>query len=251
MDNIIIKLENISVYYGENIALNNINLSVNDGDFLGIIGPNGGGKTTLLKVMLGLIKPNHGSVTVLGKEPKYTRKYIGYIPQNNSFDMDFPISVIDTVLLGRYRHSGLFKKYSSKDIEAAYKSLEKVGLLAFKDKPIGKLSGGERQRVLIARALVSEPRILLLDEPTVSIDAKSETEFYELLSNLKNKMAIIIVSHDITAISVYIEKIACLNKELYYHGSKEISDEILEKTYQCPVQMIAHGLVPHRVLKEH
>ncbi len=235
MNSPIIKIENVHVYYGQNVALSGINLSVEDKDFLGIIGPNGGGKTTLLKVILNLIKPDRGNVMVLGRPPKYTRKYIGYIPQQNSFDLDFPISVMDCVLMGRYRHVGLFKQYTDKDTEAARKALDKVGMLKFIHKPIGKLSGGERQRVLIARALVSEPRILLLDEPTSSIDAKSETEFYELLADLKKSMAIIVVSHDITAISVHIDKIACLNKELYYHGSKEISDEILEKhtSAQC------------------
>jgi len=232
-------------------VLEAINLSIESNDFLGIIGPNGGGKTTLLKVIMGLIKPSRGRVTVLGMSPERGRKYIGYISQVNLFDHDFPISVFEVVLMGRYNKSGLFQRYSEEDRKAAIKALKTVEMLDYKDRQVGKLSGGEQQRVFIARALVTNPELLLLDEPTASIDTNMQAEFYELLDKLKESMAIVLVSHDISAVSIYVNKIACLNRQLFYHGSKEVSAEELEKAYHCPIQLIAHGTVPHRVLREH
>lgn len=247
----IVSLNNIRVSYGDVNVLENVTLTVLDHDFLGIIGPNGGGKSTLLKVILGLIKPDAGEVTVFGTNPSRARQKIGYVAQKFLFDLDFPASVLDVVMMGRYRQRGLFKKYTKIDKEASRQALEKVGMQAYEKRQIGKLSGGQQQRVFVARALVSEPELLLLDEPTASVDPTMQTEFYELLENLKNDLAIIMVSHDVGAISVYVDKIACLNSEMFYHGSSEISPEILEATYKCPVQLIAHGDVPHRVLKEH
>jgi zinc transport system ATP-binding protein len=247
----VVRVENLWVRYDDEPILEGVNLSIKHDDFLGVIGPNGGGKTTLLKVILGLVKPSRGEVSVLGKMPERSRNSIGYVPQSNLFDRDFPINVWDVVLMGRYSNAGLFKRYDSGDKEAARKSLDMVGVLELKERQIGKLSGGEQQRVFIARALVSEPKLLLLDEPTASVDPAMQTEFYELLDKLKKQMAIVLVSHDISAVSIYVDKIACLNRQLFYHGSKEIGPEILEATYKCPVQMIAHGTVPHRVLKEH
>ena len=247
----VVKLEDIWVHYDGMPVLEGISLSIEQNDFFGIIGPNGGGKTTLLKVVLGLIKPSRGKVSVMGKSPEKSRNKIGYVPQHNLFDRDFPISVWNTVMMGRYGIAGLFRRYRHKDYEAARTALETVDMLDYKNRQTGKLSGGEQQRVFIARALVSEPELLILDEPTASVDSTMQTEFYEILKRLKQRMAIVLVSHDISAISVYVDKIACLNHQLFYHGSKEIGPEILEATYKCPVQMIAHGTVPHRVLKEH
>ncbi|MEE8470012.1 MAG: ABC transporter ATP-binding protein [Dehalococcoidia bacterium] len=247
----VVRLEDIWVSYDSISILEGITLSIERNDFLGIIGPNGGGKTTLLKVILGLITPRHGKVSVMGKQPGSSRNSIGYVPQRNLFDLDFPISVWDVVLMGRYGRVGLFRRYGSEDRTRARSALQTVGMLDYRDRQMGKLSGGEQQRVFIARALVSDPRLLLLDEPTASVDSAMQTEFYELLGGLKRQMAIVLVSHDISAISIYVDKIACLNRQLHYHGSKEIGPEVLEATYKCPVQMIAHGAVPHRVLKEH
>lgn len=247
----VIKLHNVSVRYNSTPVLEDVELVVLENEFLGIIGPNGGGKTTLLRVILGLIKPSRGSATVLGKPPASARKHIGYVPQHNLFDHRFPVNVMDVVLMGRLGARGLFARYSAEDRRLAEKALRTVGMLDFRDHQIGELSGGEQQRVFIARALVTEPRILLLDEPTASVDPAVQTEFYELLEGLKERMAIVLVSHDVSAVSVHVESIACLNHRLHYHGSKEISAEALEQTYQCPVQLIAHGTVPHRVLKEH
>lgn len=247
----VVKLEDVWVFYDGMPALEGVNLSINQGDFLGIIGPNGGGKTTLLKVILGLVKPSRGKVKVLGTSPDRGRRSVGYVSQYSLFDRDFPISVWDVVLMGRLERAGLFKRYGEGDRTAAIQTLQTVGMLDLKDQQIGKLSGGQLQRVFIARALLTEPRLMLLDEPMASVDTVMQTEFYELLERLKQRMAIVLVSHDIGAVSVYVDKIACLNHQLFYHGSKEISPEVLEATYKCPVQMIAHGAVPHRVLREH
>jgi len=247
----VVDLQDIWVHYDGVPILKGVSLSVKQDDFLGIIGPNGGGKTTLLKVILGLITPTRGTVSVMGKSPQRSRDNIGYVPQHNLFDRDFPISVWDVALMGRYSKTGLFRRYGEEDKRIAQSALERVGMLDFRERQIGKLSGGEQQRVFIARALASEPRLLLLDEPTASVDPTMQTEFYELLAGLKQQMAIVLVSHDISAISIYVEKIACLNQELFYHGSKEIKAEVLEATYKCPIHMIAHGTIPHTVLKEH
>ena len=247
----LINLHNISVSYNGTPVLEDINLKIMENDFLGIIGPNGGGKTTLLKVILGLVKPSRGTVSVLGKSPSRARKHIGYVPQHNLFDRKFPIAVMDVVIMGRLGTSSVPSRYSPYDKELAEGALKTVGMSAYRDQQIGELSGGEQQRVFIARALASQPRILLLDEPTASVDPTVQTEFYDLLDTLKERMAIVLVSHDISAVSIHVQSIACLNHQLHYHGSKEISAEILEKTYKCPVQLIAHGTVPHRVLKEH
>ncbi|MFQ5996354.1 MAG: metal ABC transporter ATP-binding protein [Dehalococcoidales bacterium] len=247
----LVRLADVWVHHDGVPILEGINLSVKSNDFLGIIGPNGGGKSTLLKVILGLIKPSRGKVSVMGQTPEKGRKFIGYISQFNLFDRDFPISVFEVVLMGRYSKTGLFHHYSEEDKRTAIEALKTVEMLDYKDRQIGKLSGGEQQRVFIARALVTNPKLLLLDEPTASIDPNMQAEFYELLDRLKERLAIVLVSHDISAVSIYVNEIACLNHQLFYHGSKEISAEELEKSYHCPIQLIAHGTVPHRVLKEH
>jgi len=247
----IVGLKDIWVKYDDVSVLESIALSVFQHDFLGIIGPNGGGKSTLLKVILGLVKPFRGSVSVFGQPPEQSRSQIGYVAQHYAFDRDFPVSVWEVVMMGRYGKTGLFRRYSRNDWAAVEKTLIRVGMLNYRNEQIGRLSGGQQQRVFIARALVTEPKLLLLDEPTASIDPAMQTQFYEMLQDLKQSLAIVMVSHDVGAVSVYVDKIACLNRQLFYHGSKEITPEVLEATYQCPVQLIAHGPVPHRVLKEH
>jgi len=250
-EDVVVSLANVWVKYDRNPVLEDITLTVESHDFLGIIGPNGGGKSTLLKVILGLIKPSSGEVLVLGQNPSQGRRHVGYVPQQSLFDADFPISVHDIVLMGRYSHSGLFKPYSRYDHDLVRQTLETVGMSGYANRQIGQLSGGQQQRVFIARALVSQPRILLLDEPTASIDSSLQGEFYALLKKLSRDVAVIMVSHDISAVSVYVDKIACLNRRLFYHGAAELPAEVLEATYQCPLQFIGHGAVPHRVLSEH
>lgn len=247
----IVRLEHIWVRYDGTYVLEDVSLSIRRGDFLGIIGPNGGGKTTLLKVMLGLLQPTQGQVVYPGHALDEGRKMVGYVSQHNLFDRDFPASAWDVAIMGRAKGTGLFKRYTKTDKDATAKSLHTVGMLNLADRQMGRLSGGEQQRIFIARALATEPQLLLLDEPTASVDTTTQTEFYELLERLKEDISIVIVSHDLSAISIYVDKIACLNVQLHYHGSTEIAPEVLEATYKCPVQMIAHGHVPHRVLKEH
>jgi zinc transport system ATP-binding protein len=246
----IASLKNVWAHYDGVTALEGVTFSIYQRDFLGIIGPNGGGKTTLLKIMLGLLKPSRGEVKVLGENPEKQRKFIGYIPQQSLFDRDFPASAWDVVLMGRLGHAKRFRNYTDGDKEITLDALKTVGMLELKDSQIGKLSGGQQQRVFLARALVTEPKLLLLDEPMASVDVSLQTGLYELLEKLTQKMAIVMVSHDIGAISIHVNKIACLNRKLFYHNSKEILPEELEATYKCPVQLIAHG-VPHRVLKKH
>ena len=247
----VVKLENIGAEYNGEPVLEGITFSIEPRDFLGIIGPNGGGKTTLLRVILGLVQPTEGTISVFGKSPAKSRSKIGYVPQHNQFDRDFPVNVWDVVLMGRFGKVGLLRRYSPDDKLRAEEALGTVGMLAYRNRQIGALSGGQQQRVFIARALVADPEILLLDEPTASVDTALQTEFYEILHRLKQRMAVVLVSHDISALSVYVDKIACLNRQLFHHGSPEIEASVLEATYKCPVQMIAHGEIPHRVLKEH
>jgi len=246
----VVVIKDVWVHYDSIPVLEEINLVIKEHDFLGIIGVNGGGKSTLLKVILGLVKPSKGIVRVFGDTPQISRKYIGYVPQYSLFDLEFPVSVWEVVLMGRLGHTGLFKRYSEDDKKAALDALAKMDMLEYKDRQVGKLSGGQQHRVFIARALAANPKLLLLDEPAAGIDTIIQEEFYELLEKLKTKMAIVLVSHDISAVSVYVDKIACLNHRLYYHDSKELTAEDLEATYHCHVELIAHG-VPHRVLKKH
>lgn len=247
----IVVLNDVWVRFNGETVLEGISFTIEENDFLGIIGPNGGGKTTLLKLMLGLVRPSRGTITVFGKPPVKGRSRIGYVPQHNLFDRQFPISVWDVVLMGRAGKVGLLRRFGQADKLRAEEALRTVGMWEHRGRQIGKLSGGEQQRVFIARALVSDPELLLLDEPTASVDPAHQTEFYEILHRLRQRMAIVLVSHDISAVSVHVDKIACLNRQLYHHGSPEIEAGILEATYKCPVQMIAHGEIPHRVLKEH
>lgn len=248
----IVSIDNLWIFREEHAILEDINLKLERADFLGLIGPNGGGKSTLLKVMLGLIKPDKGRIRIFGMEPEAARARMGYLPQKTIFDQNFPIKILEVVQMGRFGRTGLFRRYGPADRNAAYCALEAVGMEDRADREIGALSGGEQQRVFVARSLVSDPELLLLDEPTAGVDSSQQTEFYELLCHLNQDMgiAIVLVSHDITAISKYVGKIACLNQRLYYHGSKELTNEDIEKAYGCPVEMIAHG-TPHRVLRKH
>ena len=245
-----VKVEHVWVYFDGNPVLEDVSLKVQEGDFLAIIGPNGGGKTTLLKTILGLVKPKLGKVEVLGMPPERARRHIGYLPQRSMFNPEIPLKVLDVVLMGRAGLGKITRSYGEEDYEEALEALKLVGMEDDKDRFFSKLSGGEQQRDLIARALASKPRLLLLDEPTVSVDVVSQTRLYKFMENLKGKLTTIMVTHDVTAIYPFINKIACLNRKLYFHDSKELlASEVLE-AYGCPVEMLAHGM-PHRVLKSH
>jgi zinc transport system ATP-binding protein len=246
-----IELSHVNVFFDDVCALYNINLKVKEKEFMGIIGPNGGGKTTLLKVILGLIKPSAGSVRVLGLPPAESHGYMGYVPQYSKFDRRFPINVKDVVLMGRLHKSGPFlHRYSSQDEKRANEVMKQMEVYDLAHRQIGQLSGGQMQRVLIARALVLEPQIILLDEPTASLDSYSKSHICSLLKELNESMTVVMVTHDMGVISSYVESIACLNQELIYHGGPELDTDILGKAYGCPIELIAHG-VPHRVLHEH
>ena len=236
--------------YERDQVLEDVNLSVYEGDFVGLIGPNGGGKTTLLRVLLGLLPPMRGEVRVMGMPVKEGRRAIGYVPQVIAFDREFPISVWDVARMGRVGHRGLLKRYTAEDDAIVTDALRRVGLLDLRRKPIGELSGGQRQRAYIARALATQPEILLLDEPTSSVDPQVSSNIYELLRQLNDRVTILLVSHDMSAISSYVKTVGCLNRRLFYHGEQEITAEMLELAYQCPIDLIAHG-VPHRVLPMH
>ena len=241
-----LELRNVSAGYAGEDAIVEVDFTLAPQDFLGVIGPNGGGKTTLLKVILGLLEPHTGSVRVFGKTPAHARRLLGYAPQHSHFDRRFPIRVWDVVLMGRLGARGWKPFYTPRDRDIARDALEQVGMEAFRDHHIAALSGGERQRVFIARALTQRPRIILLDEPTASVDQKMQVGIYELLKELNRQATIVLVTHDIGVISAYVKQVACLNRYFIYHGTRELSQEMLNAAYECPVDIIAHGL-PHRV----
>lgn len=247
----ILEIKNLSAGYENSLVLKNVNFQVYDTDFIGIIGPNGGGKTTLMKAILGIIKPASGNIIYHfpGKARDF-RKYIGYLPQQNVIDKKFPISVREVVLSGLTSQKPLLFRFSSKEKKKADDLIEKSGLSGISRNPVGELSGGQLQRVFLARAVISNPRLLILDEPSTYVDNRSEFELYETLKELNKEIAILLVSHDIGTISSYIKTIACVNGNLHYHPSNEINAEELS-VYNCPVEIIAHGPVPHRVLQEH
>lgn len=236
-------------YDGEAV-LEDVTLSVQERDFIGLIGPNGGGKTTLLKVLLGLLHPARGEVQIMGQDVKAGRRFVGYLPQTIEFDRDFPISVWDVVRMGRLGHRRLLQRYTAGDDDSVTEALRSVGMLDLRDRPMGALSGGQRQRVYIARALATEPSILLLDEPMASVDPQASAGIYELLRQLNERITILMVSHDMSAISSHVKTVGCLNRRLFYHGEKQVTPDMLALAYRCPIDLIAHG-VPHRVFPEH
>jgi zinc transport system ATP-binding protein len=245
-----IAIQNLWAGYNGDSVLEDINLSVKELDFIGLIGPNGGGKSTLLKVLLGLLPITKGEVKILGRSINQGRRYIGYVPQAVECDRNFPISVWDVVKMGRLGKRGLFQPYNAKDNEIVANALRNVDMLHLRDRTIGDLSGGQRQRVYIARALATEPQILLLDEPTASVDPQVRSNIYELLQKLNQSITILMISHDMGVISSYVKTVGCLNRRLFYHNDKEIRPEMLQAAYQCPIDLIAHG-VPHRVFPPH
>jgi len=244
-------IDRLTVRYGNHVVLEDVSWEVMEHDFAAVIGPNGGGKTTLLKAVLGLLPPSSGSVSIFGLPPFDGRKLIGYVPQFHTFDFSFPITVKEMILQSRLPLiPGIFRRYREEDFFAMQKALDQIGLSNMGDAPLSTLSGGQQQRVIIARALAGEPRLLILDEPTVYVDAPAEEQFFSLIDMLRDQMTVIIVTHDVGAISGKVNRIACLNRRLYTHGDAVITDDMLTSVYGCPVDLIAHG-VPHRVLREH
>ncbi len=252
----IIEIKDLDFAYNGEAVLEDVNLSVRQEDFTAIVGPNGGGKTTLLKLILGLLTPAKGAVRVDGKSPQEASPCIGYVPQNVHTNQSFPITAIDVVLMGKLDPKKRLSRRSAANRREALAALERLEMAAYADKKIGMLSGGQRQRVFIARALVARPKLLLLDEPTASIDTKGQADFYRLLKELNQDITVLVVSHDLLVVSRYVKSVACVNKKLHYHDHAEITGEMLETMYTCtveevcPVELVAHGL-PHRVLTDH
>lgn len=247
----VIRIRHLTVRYDDVTALSDVSLDIEQGEYLGIIGPNGGGKTTLLRSILGLVPISNGTIQVCGKAPGKAGTLVGYVPQFSAVDRRFPVTVGEVVLTGRLTLSRLpFHRYSGTDRAAADAALKEVGITELANRQIGGLSGGEFQKMLIARALAEHPRILLLDEPTASVDAKSRRQIYDLLGKLNRHMTILLVTHDTMAVSAQVHRIACLNGQLVYHGEPELDQNTVDALYGCPIDLIAHG-VPHRVLKTH
>ncbi len=251
MKNHAISIKGLTVKYGNNTALSDINLNVKEKDFVGIIGPNGGGKSTFLKAILGLVPHASGTVSIFGSPREQSTTKIGYVPQFALMDKLFPITVKEVVLTGFLPGKVIpFHKYSKEDIDAANQILDSMGISHLVNRQISELSGGEFQKMLISRALARRPKILLLDEPTASIDITSRNQIFSLLDILAESITIMFVTHDLLAVSSHVKSLACLNTTLVYHGSPELTDDVVENLYGCPVDLIAHG-VPHRVLKSH
>ncbi len=236
----IVSLRNVDFHYRGIKVLEDVNLSIEKRDFLAVVGPNAGGKTTLLKIMLGLLKPTRGDVRIFGKSPLKARARIGYMPQYARLDPLFPVNVMDVVLMGRLGRSIKPGRYGKIDRQAAEDALGKLELTRVIHSAFSALSGGQRQRVLIARALVSNPDLLLLDEPTANVDAVVETEFYEILKRLNEEMTIVLVTHDLGFVSRYVKHVACVNRRVVVHPTHEITGEVINEVYGCDVRMVRH-----------
>ena len=236
----VIKIRDLNFNYGEVPILEDINIDIQHKEFIGMVGPNGSGKTTLLKIILGLLQPDHGSVEVLGKLPLQSVKDVGYMPQLAPFSRDFPITVEETVLMGRLGKTSSMGLFSNEDKQLAAESMNAVEVLDLRKRSIGSLSGGQLQRALIARALTCNPEIMILDEPTANVDMKVEKDIFDLLKKLNEKITIIVVTHDIGFISQYIDRVACINRTLFCHPTSELTGETIENLYGTHVHMVHH-----------
>lgn len=247
----IVTVENLNFSYGQVKVLKNVSFDINKGEFLAVIGPNGGGKSTLLKILLGILKPDSGKVSVFGKKPGTSRK-IGYVSQDVSAGRGFPLTVREAAMMGRV----LTKKGTTKAEDRTFvdKILDEMSLLAVADKKMDDLSGGQRQRVLMARALAIEPELLFLDEPASNVDMKGQTRIFDLLAELNKEITVVVISHDTAIIPKYATSVACVSGSVHKHDEAEITDDMINAAYGsvegCPIELIAHGH-PHRVLKEH
>ena len=249
----ILEIRDLSVGYDDNpYVLKNVNLTVFQNDFLGIIGPNGGGKTTLLKTILGLVKPTNGNISFFRNGVKADKMNIGYLPQINQIDKKFPISVHDVILSGLTTKNRIFSPYTKEQKERVGAIAYQMGLEKLIDRPIGALSGGQLQRTLLGRAIIDGPDLLVLDEPNSYVDKRFETDFYKILEDINKDTAIILVSHDVGTVISLVKNIACVNEGLHYHSGTNITTEWLEESYSsCPIEIVGHGDFPHRVLDKH
>ncbi len=237
----VIRIEGLWFAYGSECALEDVNLSIKAGDFVSIVGPNGGGKTTLVRLMLGLLEPDCGTVRVFGGAPAEARSRIGYLPQRADLDRAFPVSVMDVALMGRLGLSRRIGPYGASDRIAALRALAEVGVAGMERRPFSTLSGGQRQRVLIARALACEPEVLLLDEPTAGLDARVQDEFYGLMRELSSRLTVVLVSHDVGFVSTFVRTVVCVNRSVHVHSAADLSGESIIRLYGRDVRMVRHG----------
>ncbi|HNZ69891.1 MAG TPA: ATP-binding cassette domain-containing protein [Prolixibacteraceae bacterium] len=248
MEKPLIHINHVTFSWDVEPVLEDVDLKIYDRDFIGIIGPNGGGKTTLVKIIMGLIQPLKGKVYFREDLPRLKRP-IGYLPQVKTLDKQFPITVIDVVRSGSLMRHNPFSS-ASEEKERALELLGEMGIGHLRKRAAGELSGGQMQRVFLCRALISDPRVLILDEPGTFVDNRFEGEFFERLKALNEKMAILLVSHDVGTITSFVKTIACVNRKLHYHHSAVLTPEDL-KAYNCPIQVISHGDIPHTILEKH
>jgi zinc transport system ATP-binding protein len=242
----LIEIKNLSAAYDGKVVLTDVNLTIYEKDFLGIIGPNGGGKTTLVKCILGLMKPTSGEISYTGQKPT-----IGYLPQYSTIDRRFPISVEEVVLSGLCSQKSLVSRFSAGQRDKVREIISRMGLEGLEKRSINQLSGGQLQRALLGRAIVSDPALVILDEPSTYIDKRFEAKLYSLLSEINRECAVVLVSHDIGTVLQQVKTIACVNETLDYHPSTEVTSEWLEKNFNCPIELLGHGTLPHRILAEH
>lgn len=242
----LIEIKNLSAGYDRRRVLRDVNLTVYNRDFLGIIGPNGGGKTTLIKCILGLLKPTVGEI--LYHHPAIK---MGYLPQYNSIDRKFPITVEEVILSGLSSQKSLTSRFTAAHREKARQVIARMGLEGLEERAVGALSGGQLQRALLGRAIISDPHLVVLDEPSTYIDKRFEARLYELLAEINHDCAIILVSHDIGTVLQQVKSIACVNETLHYHPDTGVSGEWLEQNFNCPIELLGHGALPHRILAEH
>lgn len=250
----LIEIKALNVGYDGRTVLRDINLNVYERDFLGIIGPNGGGKTTLVRCILGLLTPQSGEINFYSHRSGHhagQKLSIGYLPQYASIDRKFPISVQEVILSGLSGLKGWISRFNDEDYQLARKVAQRMGLSGLEHRPIGTLSGGQMQRVLLGRAIISDPEVVILDEPSTYLDNRSETQLYQLLADINRQCAVILVSHDIGTILQQVKSIACVNGTLDYHPDTAITAEWLERNFQCPIDLLGHGNLPHRVLGRH
>lgn len=249
MNTPLVSLRGVSVDYDGYEALHDADLDIFPDDFLGVIGPNGGGKTTLVRSILGMV-PHTGTIVFSPELFRGKERLIGYMPQISDFDRTFPISISEVVLSGLQGQKGFFSRYTKADRMKAVQLLESAGIGDIAREPIGEVSGGQMQRALLCRAIISDPRLLILDEPANFVDNKFENEFYRKLIELNKHMAIVMVSHDVGTISSVVKNIVCVNRHIHRHDSNRITEEQL-RNYDCPIQLVSHGDVPHTVLSNH
>ena len=251
----LITITHLSAGYEGRTVLRNVNLTVYQRDFLGIIGPNGGGKTTLIKCILGLLKPTSGEIVCHSAHAPLSATNapltMGYLPQYNSIDRKFPITVEEVILSGLSSKKSLTARYTAAHRTKAHEVIARMGLEGLEERAIGALSGGQLQRALLGRAIISDPEVVILDEPSTYIDKRFEARLYALLAEINKDCAIILVSHDIGTVLQQVKSIACVNETLDYHPDAGVTSDWLERNFQCPIELLGHGTLPHRVLGEH